>query len=76
MPTTESADISNLLPWNADTMAFGELTAEDVRISGKAAHYREYINTYTLPRLVLSICDFSIPSIGLNRPEVTGAQFM
>ena len=29
LPTTEPANIPSLLPWNVDTKAFGELTAED-----------------------------------------------
>jgi transposase len=33
LPTTEDAELSSLLPWNVDPEAFGELTAEDARIS-------------------------------------------
>lgn len=33
LPTTEGAELSRLLPWNVDPEAFGELTAEDARLS-------------------------------------------
>ena len=33
LPTTDSSDLPSLLPWNADPKDFGELTAEDARIS-------------------------------------------
>ena len=33
LPMTDPADLPSLLPWNVDPQAFGELTAEDARIS-------------------------------------------
>jgi transposase len=33
LPTTQPGSLVNLLPWNVDTAAFGELTAEDARLS-------------------------------------------
>lgn len=33
LPTTEEEGLARLLPWNVDPMDFGELTAEDARIS-------------------------------------------
>jgi transposase len=33
LPTAEAGHIASLLPWNVDPMLFGELTAEDARIS-------------------------------------------
>lgn len=33
LPTTQSESLANLLPWDIDTAGFGELTAEDARIS-------------------------------------------
>jgi transposase len=33
LPMTDPASLANLLPWNVDTSGFGELTAEDARLS-------------------------------------------
>ena len=33
LPTTDAEGLSRLLPWNVDPMDFGELTAEDARLS-------------------------------------------
>ena len=33
LPTTESVSLSSLLPWNVDVTEFGDLTAEDARLS-------------------------------------------
>ena len=33
LPTTDQDSLASLLPWNVDTAGFGELTAEDARLS-------------------------------------------
>ena len=33
LPTIQAAELTSLLPWNVDPLAFGELTAEDARLS-------------------------------------------
>jgi transposase len=33
LPTTDEASLASLLPWNIDPLSFGELTAEDARLS-------------------------------------------
>jgi hypothetical protein len=33
LPTTQPGALANLLPWNVETAAFGELTAEDAQLS-------------------------------------------
>jgi len=33
LPSCSEADLPTLVPWNVDTKAFGELTAEDARLS-------------------------------------------